>query len=200
MDHQIQEKSLPLVQRRNSRAAQPQRGNRHRPAGRPLSKAAIYSPNSFQKATPALPSQHAPPAPFRLAPYFEARRQWDAVEQCGVRREHSEGSAMLASPYGYAVDQIEKEWCESVRNAFEAKIPKLPRFRPALRHDLLVPDDTRIGPGDRRKALAILTPWARELTQRTPMLRKMSVAVSLDVLFDIGGASRIFSYGEPKIG
>jgi hypothetical protein len=117
-----------------------------------------------------------------------------------AEKEHPEGSAMLASPCGYAGDQLEKQWCDLVRNAIEAKVPKLPGFRPALRHDLLVPDDTRTGPGDRRKVLATLTPWARELKQKAPKLGTMSVTVSLDVLFDIGGDSRIVPYNQPDTG
>ena len=50
-----------------------------------------------------------------------------------AEKEHPDGLAMMASPYGYAGDQLEKQWCDLVRNAIEAKVPKLPRFRPALR-------------------------------------------------------------------
>jgi len=115
-----------------------------------------------------------------------------------AEKEYPEGCAVLASPLGYAGDQLEKQWCDSVRNAIEAKVCKLPKFRSASHHDLIIPDDSRTGPGDRQKVLAALGPWARESTQRRPLLGKMSVVVSLDVLFDIGGESRIFVYSQPE--
>jgi hypothetical protein len=110
---------------------------------------------------------------------------------------------MLASPFGgYGGDQLEKEWCDLVRKAIEKKVAKLSGYRPASRYDLLVSDDTRTGAGDRRKVLAILTPWARELKQKEPKLGKVSVVASLDVVYDIGGESRVFPYIEwsaPKL-
>ena len=67
-------------------------------------------------------------------------------------------------------------------------------YRLATRHDLLISDDTRAGAGDRRKVLALLAPWARDFKRKEPRLGKISVAASLDVLYDIGGESRIFPY------
>jgi hypothetical protein len=113
-----------------------------------------------------------------------------------AEKEHPKGSAMMTSPYGYGGDQLEEEWCVCVRKAIEKKIAMLPVNRPVSRCDLLVSDDTRMGAGNRRKVLAILTPWARELKQREPKLGKISVVASLDVLYDIGGKSRIFPYIE----
>ena len=78
----------------------------------------------------------------------------------------------------------------------------LPGYRAVSRCDLLVSDDTKMGAGNRRKVLDILTPWARELKQRAPKLGKISVVASLDVLYDIGGESRILPYIEwsaPKL-
>jgi hypothetical protein len=107
-----------------------------------------------------------------------------------AEKEHPEGSVMTASLCGYAEDQLEKQWCELVRNTIEAKVPKLGSFKPASRYDLLVPDDTRMGPGDRQKVFAELAPWANELRRRTPNMGKVSVAVSLDILYDFGGERR----------
>jgi hypothetical protein len=44
------------------------------------------------------------------------------------------------------------------------------------------------------KSLHGLDPWARELKRKEPKLGKISVVASLDVLYDIGGESRIFPY------
>lgn len=113
-----------------------------------------------------------------------------------AERKHAEGSVMMASPLGYAGDQIEEEFCALVQEIVEKKIAKFPGYRPASRYDLLVPDDSRMGAGDRRKVLAILTPWVHELKQGEPNLGKISVVASLDVLYDIGAESRVFPYIE----
>jgi len=111
-----------------------------------------------------------------------------------AEKEHPDGWATMPSPLGYAGDQLEDEWCNFVREAIEKKVNKLSKYGPAVRHDLLVSDDTRAGAGDRRKVLALLAPWARDLKRKEPRLGKISVVASLDVLYDIGGESRIFSY------
>lgn len=119
-----------------------------------------------------------------------------------AEKEHPEGSAIMDSPHGYAGDQLEQEWCGLVRRAIEKKVALFPGYRPASRYDLLVADDTRMGAGDRRKSIAILTPWVRELKQKEPKVGKISVVASLDVLYDIGGEVRIFPYIEwsaPKL-
>lgn len=113
-----------------------------------------------------------------------------------AEKEHSEGSVIMPSPFGYAGDQLEAEWCVLVREAIEKKVAMLSGYKPASRYDLLVADDTRMGAGDRRKVLAILAPWVRETKRREPKLGKISVVASLDVLYDIGGESRIFPYIE----
>ncbi len=111
-----------------------------------------------------------------------------------AQKKRPEGSAMRASPGGYAGDQIEEEWCALVRCVIKKKVAMFSNYRPALRYDLLIPDDTRTGAGDRRKVLAILAPWASELNHSTPKLGRISCVTSLDVLYDIGGESSIFPY------
>ncbi len=91
-------------------------------------------------------------------------------------------------------DEAERQWCGLIRNAIERKIAKLPAFMPAQRHDLLVYDDTPLPTVDRRKVLAALDPWARDLKSKTPLLERISIIISLDVLFDVGGESRILPY------
>jgi hypothetical protein len=137
---------------------------------------------------------------------LEVTRATDEELQLCITRaekERPEGSVMMGSPLsGYAGDQLEEEWCVCVRKAMEKKLAMLPGYRTVSRCDLLVSDDTRMGAGNRRKVLGILTPWARELKQGEPSLGKISVVASLDVLYDIGGESRIFPYVEwstPKV-
>lgn len=136
---------------------------------------------------------------------LEVTRATDEELQAAVTRaekEHPEGYAMAASPLGYAGDRLEEESCGLFRKAIDKKVAMLPGYKPVSHHDLLVSDDTRMGTGDRRKVLAILTQWARAAKQREPKLGKISIVASLDVLYDIGGESRIFPYIEwstPKL-
>jgi hypothetical protein len=109
-------------------------------------------------------------------------------------KEYPGGRAIMPSPLGYWGDQLEDEWCNFVREAIEKKVAKLSEYRSAARHDLLISDDTRAGAGDRRKVLALLAPWARDFKRKEPRLGKISVVASLDVLYDIGGESRMFPY------
>jgi hypothetical protein len=98
------------------------------------------------------------------------------------------------SMLGWAGDEAEKQWCVLVRRAIETKLGRFPGFRPASRHDLLIYDDTPLPAVDRRKVLLTLVPWASKLKRQMRTLGKISVIVSLDVLFDVGGESRIFPY------
>jgi hypothetical protein len=109
-------------------------------------------------------------------------------------KEHPEGAARMFSPLGYAGDRLEKEWCDFARPAIQKKIAMLDQYRRASRYDLLLADDTRAGAGERRKVLALLAPWARDLKRKEPRLGVVSTVVSLDILYDIGGESRILPY------
>ena len=137
---------------------------------------------------------------------LEVTRATDEEIQAAMSRaakKHPEGWALVASPLGYAGNQIEEEFCAVLRKCVEKKAAKFPSFSPAPRYDLLIADDTRAGAGDRHKVVAILTPWARELKQKELKLGRISVVAGLDVLYDIGGDARVFPYIEwsaPKLG
>jgi hypothetical protein len=135
-------------------------------------------------------------------PWFQ-RQMTDADRKYNRRKiaaatvgREPEPMAWFPSPLGWAGDQAEEEWCVLVRRAVEKKITKLPSFRPSSHHDLLVYDDIPLPAVDRRKVMTALAPWAQQLKQQVPLLRRISVIISLDVLFDVGGASRIFPYIE----
>jgi hypothetical protein len=128
---------------------------------------------------------------------LEITRATDEQFQMAITRaekEHPNGSAFVASMAGYVGDQLESEWCALVRETIERKVRKFAKFRTASRYDLIVPDDTRMGAGDRRKVMEILAPWARELREREPKIGKISVIASLDVLYDIGKGSLIIPF------
>jgi hypothetical protein len=130
---------------------------------------------------------------------LEITRATDEDLQAAItqgEKDHENERAFIASLRGYVGDELESEWCTLVRDAVEKKIPKFTNYRLASRYDLLVPDDTRMGAGDRRKVMEILTPWVRELKLREPSLGRISVVASFDVLYDIGGASLIVPFVE----
>jgi len=107
------------------------------------------------------------------------------------------------SQAGWVGEDPEREWCSLIGRAIEQKIAKLAGFRPASRHDFLISDDTPLPAVDRRKVLAAISPWAHRLTQKAPAFGRISVIISLDILFDLGGTSQIFPYidwSNPKLG
>jgi len=134
---------------------------------------------------------------------LEVTRATDQQLQRWLNRSEKErpnGRPLISSPMGYAGDQLEEEWCGFVREAIDKKVAKLSGYRPVARHDLLISDDTRAGAGDRRKVVARLDPWVRDLKRKESKLGKVSVVASLDVLYDLGGESRIFPYVQWSAG
>jgi hypothetical protein len=103
--------------------------------------------------------------------------------------------AVQLSEHGWAADQAEKQCSSLVRNAVEKKLGKLASFREALRHDLVVCEEGPIV-GDRRKVMSMLRPWIRGSRDSHPLLGKVSLIVSLDLLYDLGGEDVEFSYVE----
>jgi hypothetical protein len=100
------------------------------------------------------------------------------------------------SELGWAGDQVETEWCSLFKSAIEKKLRKLSAFTSALRHDLLVYDDTPLPAIDREKVLSVMHPYIRHLQDEHPELGKISFIVSLDLIFDVGGECRMFPYIE----
>jgi hypothetical protein len=128
---------------------------------------------------------------------LEVTRATDQTLQQWLSRsekEHPEGAAKMFSPLGYAGDQLEKEWRDFARAAIQKKVAMLGQYRPASHYDLLLADDTRTGAGERRKVLTLLAPWAHDLKRKEPRIGVISAVVSLDILYDIGGKSRILPY------
>jgi len=108
--------------------------------------------------------------------------------------EKPEPVCIPLSQAGWVGDEAEIEWCSLIRRAIEQKFAKLPNFRPVSHHDVLIYDDTPLPAVDRRKVVSVISPWVRRLNEKSPALGKISVIISLDVLFDLGGACRIFPY------
>ncbi|MFI5397871.1 MAG: hypothetical protein ACHQ9S_20225 [Candidatus Binatia bacterium] len=135
-----------------------------------------------------------------------ATTQWLQRAMTGGEREYlgkevgAAASAEKPEPVISSLDdglvdgEAETKWCSLVRKALEGKLEKLPGFRPASRYDLLIYDDTPIVGVDRRKVVATLNPWIRSLDVATLKLGTVSVIISPDVLFDLGGSSRVLPY------
>jgi hypothetical protein len=98
---------------------------------------------------------------------------------------------------GWARDQAEIQWCSMFRTAMEKKVRKLRDFRPASQHDLLIYDEGPLPGPDRAKAISAMHPFVRRLQDDSPGLGKISLLVSLDVLYDVGGEAQCFRYIEP---
>lgn len=148
-----------------------------------------------------------------------ATEQWLQRAMTASEKEYERRRVEVASPgeklepvciplsqAGWRDDEAEVEWCSLIRKAIEQKLAKLPNSRPASHYDLLIYDDTPFLAVDRRKVLAAINRWARNLNEKMPTFGKISVIISLDVLFDLGGTCRIFPYidwsapelGDPK--
>jgi hypothetical protein len=111
-----------------------------------------------------------------------------------VEKQHPDGALLIPNPAGYAGDKLERAFCDLVQRIVEKKIQdRFPKYK-VSQCDLLVHDESSMGAGDRRKTGEILKPWTRDLKLREPKLRKLSIIVSLDVLYDVGGESRVFHY------
>ncbi|MGH7947744.1 MAG: hypothetical protein ACREQF_00760 [Candidatus Binataceae bacterium] len=101
----------------------------------------------------------------------------------------------LLARHGWAGDEPEQQWCSLVRAAIEAKTAKLPKYRPATHHELVIYDDTPLPAVDRRMVLERLREPVRTLCERKkPSFRTISVIVSLDLLYDLGGEPRIIPF------
>ncbi len=102
-------------------------------------------------------------------------------------------------PAGWAGDDAERQLCRSLIDTIEKKIAKLRcgKYRPAATYELLIFEHANLPATDRQKMLTAMHSRVRDLQTETPTFRKVSVALPLDVIFDIGGESRVFRYIEP---
>jgi hypothetical protein len=108
------------------------------------------------------------------------------------------------STAGWLDGEREKEWCLQFQKAVEKKLGKLcgqapefrSKFKPATSHDLLVYDDTRFIGVDRQTIVTTIQQWIRNLPKDGPKFGKISIIISLDLIFDLSGECRMFPYVE----
>lgn len=111
-----------------------------------------------------------------------------------VPSEEAKPVCKLLSEEGWRDDQAVEKWCSLICDAIDRKLTKLCNFRPASQHDLLINDDTPV-PVDRQRALKALRLQVRNLTAgRQPSFRTVSLIMSLDVAYNVGGDVTLFCW------
>ena len=108
------------------------------------------------------------------------------------------------STAGWLDGEREKGWCLLFQKAVEKKLSKLrgeppefrSKFKPAASYDLLVYDDTPLIGVDRTTIVKGTQLWIRNLPKEQPAFGKISIIMSLDLVFDLGGKCQMFPYVE----
>ncbi len=127
----------------------------------------------------------------------EAEREYLRREAASVASgTNPEPVCVSLSHVGWIGDEAPVQWCLSIQKAIDGKVEKLSNFRRASRYDLLIYDDTPFPTVDRRKVVAALHPWAGSLNRTALRLGRISVVMSLDVVFDLGGSTRLLQYNQ----
>jgi hypothetical protein len=119
----------------------------------------------------------------------------------GGSGEEAQPVGIMLSQRGWVGDEAESEWLSFIRRAIERKLPKLPNFGSTARHDLLVYDDTPLPAVDRPRVLAALKDLLGSLKRDNPLLGRVSIIISLDVVFDSGRDFRVLpfvNWSEPQ--
>ena len=109
--------------------------------------------------------------------------------------EQKNGATVLGlSNGGWLRGEREKIWITRVQDAIEQKLVKLPSYRSASRHDLLIYDDSPPIGVDRKVVLAETRKWICDVRRRHPLLGKVSIIMTLDVVYDVGGKCRVLPF------
>ncbi len=118
-----------------------------------------------------------------------------ALQRAMTLSERSNGdSAIDLSDGGWLPGEREKIWLSRVHAATEQKIELLPSYRRASRHDLLIYDDSPTLGVDRKVVLAETRKWICKKRPRSPLLGKVSIIISLDVIYDVDGECRTLPF------
>ncbi|HVA79563.1 MAG TPA: hypothetical protein VNF29_01415 [Candidatus Binataceae bacterium] len=112
-----------------------------------------------------------------------------------LEKRHPEGYGLLLSIAGWANNgAAEQEWLRYVTDAILKKLPKLRNYQPAARHDLLIWEDAPLPAVNRAVVIPALAQWIRAQRPENPLLGKVSVVISLDVIYDVDGESRTLPF------
>lgn len=118
-----------------------------------------------------------------------------------VPRAEAEPVCIMQGPLeGWAGEKPERKWCDQVLKAVRQKFEKLPKFRPASYHDLLINNDADVplfGGSERKRALDTVAKALNDFNARIKRtFRVVSIILSLDVEYDIGGNRRLLPYRQ----
>lgn len=128
----------------------------------------------------------------------EYERRESSARTFGVEPEPV---SLMLSEHGWAGDQAEVEWLSFIKDAVARKVPKLADFRTTERQDLLAYDDTPLAAIERPKVFPILSRWLSETRKTNPLLGRVSIIVSLDLLLDSGDGLDVLpfvNWSDPK--
>ena len=118
-----------------------------------------------------------------------------ALQRAMTESEHKNGTSVIdLSNGGWLRGGREKLWITMVQEAIERKLEKLPSYRGASRHDLLIYDDSPAIGVDRKVVLAEAKKWICRVRPRVPLLGKVSIIMTLDVAYDVGGKCRVLPF------
>jgi hypothetical protein len=104
-------------------------------------------------------------------------------------------NASLHEP-GWLDGECEAGWCSLVQKAIEKKFDKLPSFKPAAYHELIVYDDTPFIGAHQETVVTSMRQWVQNLPKGKPAFKRISIIKSLDIIYDLGGECRLFPYVE----
>jgi hypothetical protein len=101
-------------------------------------------------------------------------------------------------PRGWAGDAPEYELCRLFRDAIEKKLKKLRegKYKAASSYELLVFEHALPPASDRGKVLRSMRSWVQGFSNDALSFRRISIIISVDTLFDVGGEGRILRYIE----
>lgn len=128
--------------------------------------------------------------------YLGAAFQRYLFERAGSDRFHRKREAYWTNATHTRCHELQVESLWHIVAAAYRRASPPNDFLPASRYDIVVSDETPFPAVNRSERVSELNPWAEELKRAHPTLGKLSVLVSLDLIFDIGGDSRLFPYVE----
>jgi hypothetical protein len=116
-------------------------------------------------------------------------------KKTATEKSHPNGYAFLLSDRGWTNDgAAEQQWLRYFQEAILKKLPKLRNYLPAARHDLIIWEDAPLPDVNRTVVIPALAQWIRARRPENPLLGKVSVIISLDVIYDVDGESRTLPF------
>ncbi|MGB6552892.1 MAG: hypothetical protein WBE78_05325, partial [Candidatus Binataceae bacterium] len=100
---------------------------------------------------------------------------------------------------GSAANDHQRQWLGLIEESIKRKLGKLDSYSRTTgltRHDLLIYDDTPILGIARSMVLPLLARWIHDNRKRAAPLGRVSLIMSLDVVYDIDGQCRTLPFLE----